>query len=163
MPVISNTIPSTRPTLSSSCSSHMSADRGPFGHCPKHVPATCPDQPSAQHLTPIPGSGDMELSRDGHSGQAHAQTTPPSHSAQFLNLPCFSPSSSPHLSYSRPLNILSRPYLHLALAVLPPTCSASRRLPRIPMDGLLLDTLTRLASEALASNLRPYRSKHKLT
>jgi hypothetical protein len=151
----------------SSCSSHMSADRGPLDHCPKQVPATCPDQPSAPLLTPTLQVAATWSSRGtvmpGRRAHKSDDATGPLSSG--LNLPCFSPSpSSPHLSCSRLLNIISRRRIYAsALAVLPPICSATRLLPRIPMDGLLLDTLTRLASEALASNLRSDRSKRKLT
>jgi hypothetical protein len=173
LPIISNTQylvlpgPFARPTLSSSCSSHMSADRGPLDHCPKHVPATSPEQPSAQRLAPTFQVAATWSSRGTvmPGRRAHKPDDATGPLSCGLNLPCFSPSpSSPHLSCSRLLNIVSRPRIYVsAIAVLPPTCSATRLLPRIPMDGLLLDTLTRLASEALASNLRSYRSKRKLT
>lgn len=69
----------------------MSADQGPFDHCPKHVSATCPEQPSAQHLTATfqvaatwSSRGTVMPGRRTHKPDA----TEPLSSA--FHLPCFS-------------------------------------------------------------------------
>lgn len=82
---------SARPTLSSSLQlSHVCRSRA-FGHCPKHVPATCPEQPSAQHLTAT-----FQVAATWSSRRAvmpgrrthKPDATEPLSSA--FNLPCFS-------------------------------------------------------------------------